>query len=239
MPGGVIPGIVGGWSLLRESETLHERRPTSGAVDGSPGLPPLWGLCWRAVRGLARPRPVPRDDPVDALSGDVRPFYDGEYRDALDSFNREGRGAIKNVQSRWIDSICYHAMSRRVLLPDGPVARGLDNYTAGDPAVRRVFGLDDPGEVSAGDPAGPRSRTSAIASPGDRRKRQAQCRGSFPRSMLIGQGRLDNSQPFRQGGIVERPILFGIDVVEIVRCTSLAIRRRTELLGAGVSATTA
>ena len=52
--------------------------------------------------------------------------------------------------------------------------------------------------------------------------------------MLIGQGRLDNSQPFRQGGIVERPILFGIDVAEIVRTTSLAIRRRTELLGAGL-----
>ena len=38
-------------------------------------------------------------------------FYEGEYRDALDVFRDEVRGAIKTPQSRWIDSICYETMS--------------------------------------------------------------------------------------------------------------------------------
>ena len=37
-------------------------------------------------------------------------FYEGEYRDALDVYRGEARGAIKTPQSRWIDSICYETM---------------------------------------------------------------------------------------------------------------------------------
>ncbi|MFH1269355.1 MAG: CHAT domain-containing protein, partial [Planctomycetota bacterium] len=55
--------------------------------------------------------------------------------------------------------------------------------------------------------------------------------GHFKSTTLIGQGRLNNEQVLQQGGVVQMPQLFPIGAQEIVRCTTLAIRRRTELLG--------
>ncbi len=47
----------------------------------------------------------------------------------------------------------------------------------------------------------------------------------------MGQGQFNGNQVLRQGGVLQQPILFPVHVAEIVRCTSLAIRRRRELLG--------
>ena len=55
--------------------------------------------------------------------------------------------------------------------------------------------------------------------------------GFYPRTMLIGQGQIDISQQMQTGGVVQTPTLVPIQVQEIVRCTVLAIRRRTKLLG--------
>src|SRR5690606_7058573 len=49
--------------------------------------------------------------------------------------------------------------------------------------------------------------------------------------MQLSQGRLNNLAVVQQGGVVEPPRLVPINAAEIVRCTALAIRRRTELLG--------
>ena len=55
--------------------------------------------------------------------------------------------------------------------------------------------------------------------------------GYFPSSMLISQGRIDNTSVLQQGGIVQQALLYSIQPQEIVRCTTLAIRRRAEILG--------
>ncbi|HEX6961557.1 MAG TPA: CHAT domain-containing protein, partial [Lacipirellula sp.] len=55
--------------------------------------------------------------------------------------------------------------------------------------------------------------------------------GTFPTAINVAQGTLDNSQALRQGGPLQSPELWPINVIEIVRCTALAIRRRNEILG--------
>src|SRR5262245_36198521 len=57
--------------------------------------------------GLSMTRSVP----PPSYFGTFRAFNEGEYKDALKGFQAEGRGGIKTSTSRWIDSICYHAMS--------------------------------------------------------------------------------------------------------------------------------
>jgi tetratricopeptide (TPR) repeat protein len=49
--------------------------------------------------------------------------------------------------------------------------------------------------------------------------------------MMMGQGRINNNDVIRNGGIVQAPKLVGVNGAEIARCITLAQRRRRELLG--------
>ena len=156
-------------------------------------------------------------------------YHDGEYRGALKSYLREGRGAIKTVQSSWIDSICYHAMSGECYYQMGQLPEALEHYTS---AIRLYVAFSDwmvrvrfPEAIRPETQINVRRRVTW-----GQTKRQVQL-GDFPRSIPISQGQIDAGKAFRQGGVVEKPVLFSIDVIEIIRCTTLAIRRRTELLG--------
>ena len=60
--------------------------------------------------------------------------------------------------------------------------------------------------------------------------RQSQL-GYLSASMLISQGRINNNDVYQKGGVVQQAFSYSIEPQEIVRCTTLAIRRRTELLG--------
>ena len=55
--------------------------------------------------------------------------------------------------------------------------------------------------------------------------------GYYPPSMLIGQGRSTSASRSSPAASFSRPTLFPIEVQEIVRCTTLAIRRRAMLMG--------
>ena len=47
----------------------------------------------------------------------------------------------------------------------------------------------------------------------------------------MSQGQINNAAALVQGGVLQSPVLFPVNVAEIVRCTCLAIRRRRELMG--------
>ncbi len=47
----------------------------------------------------------------------------------------------------------------------------------------------------------------------------------------MGQGQFNANQVLQQGGVLQQPMMFPVHAAEIVRCTSLAIRRRREMLG--------
>jgi hypothetical protein len=166
--------------------------------------------------------------PSSAYFATFPEFYDGYYKRAVDSFNSEAKSGVRTVQSRWIDSICYYTMAGECYYQIGDFDRALDRYTAAlelfnayhDWMMRVQF----PPSIRS---AGP---TARIAVPWGRSTRRANI-GQFPETMNMTQGRIDNSQAARQGGTIQQPVIFPVHVTEVVRCTTLAIRRRAEILG--------
>ncbi len=155
-------------------------------------------------------------------------FYDGQFDDALKTYEDQWRGAIRTVQSRWIDSICYHTMMGECYYHLGQTGFAYEQYTL----ALRLYLMFPDWMLRVQFPATIRPDTSSNFRqiPWGASSRRAQV-GSFPNSMLIGQGQVDNNRPYYEGGVVQSPVLVGINVQEIVRCTALAIRRRAELLG--------
>ncbi len=157
-------------------------------------------------------------------------FYGGEYRDALRQFRDELRGAIKTPQSHWIDSICYNTMIGECLYHTGNLDEALKFYTAAIELYLAfpdwMMGVQFPPAIRPAQPKLSRRIPWGVST------RQPPPRpGHFQPTMLIRQGRINNNEAWRRGGVIQQAVLFPIQVQEIVRCTTLAIRRRTALLG--------
>jgi tetratricopeptide (TPR) repeat protein len=177
---------------------------------------PLW----------AQERLTPSATYFNAING---PFSDGDYRDALTLFLNQGRSvAVKTTQSRWIDSICYETMCGECYLQMGENAQALEHYSA---ALKLFVAYSDWMTLVRFDPA---IRPSTIGSfrpvPWGHSTRQSRL-GQYPSQTPIAQGQIDITYQLQHGGTVMPPVLFPIQVQEIVRCTALAIRRRAMLMG--------
>jgi len=153
-------------------------------------------------------------------------LYDGRYRDALSIFQAEGRSAIKTVDSRWIDSICYHTMTGECYYQMGQLPEALEHY---DAALNLYVAFYD-WMIRVTFPPVVQPSAARVNIPWGQSKRGAFA-GRFPSTMPVAQGRLNNNQIVKQGGAVQSPVLIEISVSEIVRATSLAMRRRHELMG--------
>jgi len=172
--------------------------------------------------GQAQERVAPTRSYLTAFA----PFYDGEYKDALRAFAEEHRGAIKTPQSRWIDSICYETMLGECHYEMGALGKALEHYTNAlklyvafyDWMIRVQFPATiQPAITAKPPPWGVSSRRTRL--------------GRYPETMLIGQGRINNMPQYQHGGVVQPATLYPVQVQEIVRATTLAIRRRAALLG--------
>jgi CHAT domain-containing protein len=154
-----------------------------------------------------------------------REFYAGDYKNALDGFQAEARSCIKAGQSRWIDSICYETMIGECFYQMGVLDKAQEHYSLAlelaavfpDWMIRVQFPQIRGAGTRRPYPWGGSTRRSTL--------------GFFPSSMLISQGQINNTQVLQQGGIVQQAVLYSIQPQEIVRCTTLAIRRRAEILG--------
>jgi len=153
-------------------------------------------------------------------------FYDGEYRDAVKIFQDEGRGSIKTPQSRWIDSICYETMCGECYYQMGMLQQALEHYTA---AVKLYVAFSD-WMLRVQFPPNIRASATGRQIPWGGSTSGARL-GQYPETVLISQGRINNNEVIKQGGVVQQPLYYPINVQEIVRSTTLAIRRRGELLG--------
>lgn len=165
--------------------------------------------------------------PSAAYHGTFYTFYDGDYKDALDLFRSELRGAIKTPQSRWIDSICYNTMVGECYYHMGDLDKALDHYTA---ALALYQAFPDWMMRVQFPPAIRPAQATSRRIPWGVSTRKARL-GHYSSTMLMSQGNVNNNPAYRQGGLVQPAQLFPIEVQEIIRCTTLAIRRRTELLG--------
>jgi tetratricopeptide (TPR) repeat protein len=161
----------------------------------------------------------------------VSMLYSGDYSDALQQMKSELRGGIKTAESSWIDSICFLTMTGECYYHMGKYQQALESYTA---ALKLYSGFSDwmirvrfPGNIQVDNSSG------RIQIPWGRSTRQFKL-GTFPDTMSIAQGSLDaNLGNIIQNGIgaVQKPVFFPVNVQEIVRCTSLAMSRRRELMG--------
>ena len=154
--------------------------------------------------------------------------YDGEYRDSLRGFRSAGRGGVRSVTGRWIDSICYYTMLGECHYQMGNLAQALEQYDAAlQLIVTHANWLErvqpppmippDTGTAMRGVTWGTPSVPGRV--------------GRFPNSMQIMVGRTDNARVAQQGGVIAGVENRRVDVGEIVRCSVLAMRRRLEILG--------
>lgn len=153
-------------------------------------------------------------------------YFDGQYTDALKAFRREGRGGIKTVESNWIDSICYHTMSGECLYQLGQWEPALEHYSA---ALKLYLAFPD-WMVRVQFPPDIAQASAQLPPPWGQSKRGALL-GKYPDTIVIAQGQLDNTQAFSRGGVVQRPMYWPLNVVEVVRATCLAMRRYRQILG--------
>lgn len=193
-------------------------------------LSPLW-MALIVTAGIFVVSPVfgqGRDSiPTTAYFLTFGDYYEGRFGDALKNFNSEGRGAIKGTQGRWLDSICYYTMSGECHYQLGHYAEAQAEFTAALQLFLQHSNWMIRLQPVALRPAAP---GKAKACPWGRSTRTARI-ADVPQTMSMPQGRVDNSKIFKSGGVVEPPIVIGVQASEIARCVTLALRRRRELLG--------
>jgi tetratricopeptide (TPR) repeat protein len=180
-----------------------------------------------AAPGAARAQVAGRmAAPSDFYLQVFRDFYDGDYPDALKVYLHEGRGAIKTAQTNWIDSICYHTMAGECYYQMGDLSRALSHYNS---ALQLYTAFYD-WMIRVQFPPTLQPTNQIMAIPWGQRQRPAQF-AHFPDVVRTLQGSVSNNDVIQRGGVVRVAQLFPIRPFEIIRCTSLAIRRRGELLG--------
>jgi tetratricopeptide (TPR) repeat protein len=159
-------------------------------------------------------------------------FYDGDYRAALTGYTTAAQNGIVNglTLQKWIDSICYLTMIGECNYQLGNYDPALVSYTA----ALNLYLANPNWLIQVQFPpvgVAPAKPNQLVLTPWHMPTRKALV-GDYPTYVSIMQGQINNNAAVIQGGVVTPPVLMSIGAQEIVRCTCLAIRRRTELLGA-------
>lgn len=167
--------------------------------------------------------------PTQTYHAAFRLFYDGEYEDALDIYQQELRSAMRVGTNRWVDSICYYTMIGECYYHMGKLDAAMEAYTA---AVQLILAYPQwMNRIQF--PAQPRPMSLASLNrtvPWVTRTRQTTF-GQFPTRVGVMVGYVEQEGILEHGGVVQRAHQIPVEVTEIFRCKTLAIRRRTELLG--------
>ncbi|MEN1681665.1 MAG: hypothetical protein AAGJ46_18950 [Planctomycetota bacterium] len=158
----------------------------------------------------------------------IEELYSGEYRRAERGFRGDLRSGLQIGANRWVDSICFHAFLGETYYRQGRTAEALTQF---DQACSLILAYPDWlrrvkfDQTLRTDPS-PRRRIAPWG-PGIRQP----VYGIVPDTMLVSRGRIDNTQQAEQGGVIEGAQFWPVNVVEVIRSSALAIRRRSELLG--------
>lgn len=159
----------------------------------------------------------------------VEAFYSGEYRDAERALRRETQRGVRAGQTRWIDAICTHAMLGEVLYHQGRNQQALANF---DQACQILLAYPNwLLQVKFQQPPRPDLNRSRRVPPWGQPARQFVI-GQFSQNEQVLVGEMNSAErALRQGGVVRQAMYWRVNVVEVVRMSALAIRRRGELLG--------
>jgi tetratricopeptide (TPR) repeat protein len=177
--------------------------------------------------GQAAGQLPPKHVPHDGYWLCFQAYLDGEFRGALRDFRSAAQGGFASPEGRWIDSICFYTMMGECHYQMGDLAAALAQYESALKLflVHRDWmnRIDFPANLKPDTNAG---KTIAWG-PSTRRA----VKGQFPDRFQSLQGRLDNENVIRSGGVIANPQLLPVNVAEIVRCTTLAMSRRREIAG--------
>jgi tetratricopeptide (TPR) repeat protein len=175
--------------------------------------------------------PIANTIPSQMYYQAVYNLYRGQYRDAQRALIREAKSSIRiGITQRWIDAICYHAMLGEVYYHQGQPQLALEQF---DEACAmylqypkwmlsvefRSEPLPDVNLSRKMIPWGPSTRQFTL--------------GKVQETMLIrfGDDFATQAQIAQTGGVLRQMQFWQVDVVEINRALSVALRRRNELLG--------
>lgn len=187
------------------------------------------GVCCRPTPAVAQLRD---SIPSQAYYIGIEALYSGQFRDAQRTFTRGLRGATKTLYQGatiyWVDAICYHAMLGETYYHWGQPEAALEQFNLACSLyleyprwmLRVQFDQSPTLDANLARMQVPWGASGRRVVP-----------GRFQRPMSVARGQLDQSQAVQQGGVVQQPELWPVDVIEVARCTALAIRRRNELLG--------
>ena len=155
-------------------------------------------------------------------------YYEGDYRDAMDGFRSAARGGVRSTEGRWIDSICYHTMIGECFYQMGDSPKALEQYNSALLLAIAHKGwmlrVEFPDMIQ---PSASVVRSTITWGPPQRNTQLAR----IPDRMSSFQGQAITEQAIRAGGLMAEPQLYPVNVKEITRCISLAIRRRREIMG--------
>ncbi len=154
-------------------------------------------------------------------------YYDGDLGRALRQFKSEGRRGLKIPGQNWIDSICYHTMIGECYFHMGQLDDALPHYEA---ALQLMLTFPDWMIRIQFKPIRPTQPGQIRRVPWGASKRGPR-HGEYTDTYLIGQGRLNPLPVIQQGGRLQTAILLQLGVPEIVRCSTIALRRWRQLLG--------
>lgn len=193
--------------------------------------PARWLIALAALCLAAACSPVEaqnsRSDPGPAYFVTIEELYRGEYQQAMRGFQSEVRGGIRVGLARWVDSICYRAMLGETYYQMGQPREALMEFDA----ACELF-LSYPRWMIAVRFQNPRPEANVArrtAPWGTSTRRPTY--GVFTETMLVQQGELITEQRLAQGGALQSPQMWRLNVVEVIRATALAMRRRNEILG--------
>ncbi|MCI0335501.1 MAG: CHAT domain-containing protein [Planctomycetes bacterium] len=160
----------------------------------------------------------------------VQAFYSGDYRDAERVLRRETQRGVRAGQTRWIDAICYHAMLGEVLYHQGRNEESLANF---DQACQVLLAYPNwLLQVKFQQPPRPDTNRARRVLPWGPSQRRFEL-GQFPMTeqVLIGELNATERALSQGGGVVRQAMYWRVNVIEVIRMSALAIRRRGELLG--------
>ncbi len=168
--------------------------------------------------------------PHPAYYAAVQAVYSGEYRTAARELARETQRGVHTTQTRWIDSICYYAMLGEVLYQQGRNAEALAQF---DEACELLLAYPNwLLQVRFQPTSGPRADPNrARRVPTWGRSQRTFVLGQFPKTEQVLVGDLNANNVLQQGGVYRTPMLWRVNVIEVMRMSALAIRRRNEILG--------
>jgi len=187
----------------------------------------LTALVWLCATGNASAQFFTSDSvPHTVYFSTLSTYMDGDYREALKDFQHQSR--IKGVGGAlWIDSICIDTMMGECYYQMGYHDLALKAYES----ALNIYATYPDWMIRVEFSPGIQVSTNQIKmAPWGRTARTVRY-GQFKETYSMNQGRIDNSQVVQQGGVVQMATKIPVHVQEIVRCTTLAMRRRRELMG--------